>query len=139
MAKTSRRPNGLSNNKSIPEHNYDCLKEIVGIAKRNGWDIESLGLVPRDLPQEQPVKLTRKQSQQRNRLIRSILKRYDEILTPPVPLDLEIAIRSRDEDTWLPWEMEAIEKAEIWREEVRQIKPEIIKELHRLWHQIPAA
>ena len=135
MSDTSSTRADFSNRKSASQTNYDCLKEILKIAKRNGWDIESLGLVRRDLPVETPVKLTKKQSQERNRLIRSILKKYAEILTPPVPPDLETAIRNRDEESWLPWEMEAIEKAETWREEIRRIKPEILDQLHRRWNQ----
>jgi hypothetical protein len=139
MAKTaSSRRADFSNRKSASRTDYDCLKEMLGIAKRNGWDIESLGLVRRDLPVEEPLKLTKRQSQERNRLIRSILKKYAQILTPPVPADLESAIRSRDEETWLPWEMEAIEKADTWREEVRKIKPEILDQLHRHWNRAPS-
>ncbi len=140
MAKTaSNRRTDFSNGNAASQANYDCLKAILGIAKRNGWDIESLGLVRRDLPSEAPLKLTRQQSQQRNRLIRSILKKYAEILTPPVPPDLESAIRCRDEDSWLPWEMEAIEKADTWREEIRKVKPEILDQLHRHWNQTPSS
>ena len=90
MAKiASNNSKRLSKGRSGRHSNYDILKEIVGIASKNGWDIESLGLVRCDLPQVGTVKLTSKQTQERNRLIRKVLRRYSNVLTPPVPPDLE--------------------------------------------------
>jgi hypothetical protein len=110
--------------------NYNYLKEIISIATKNGWDLESLGLIPRDLPSEQPEVLTRKQVLERNRLVKGILQRFSNVLTPPAPLDLEQYIRSKGESDWLPWEKEVVEKIERWRSDVTKAKPEILKELH---------
>jgi hypothetical protein len=110
--------------------NYNYLKEIILIATKNGWDLESLGLIPKDLPTEQPEVLTRKQVLERNRLVKSILQRFSNVLTPPAPLDLEQYIRSKGESDWLPWEKEVVEKIERWRSDVTKAKPEILKELH---------
>lgn len=110
--------------------NYNCLKEIIVIATRNGWDLESLGLIPKDLPAEESEVLTRKQVLERNRLVKGILQRFSGVLTPPAPLDLEQFIRSKGESDWLPWEKEVVDKIERWRSDVSKVKPEILKELY---------
>ncbi len=48
--KTSARRRGPSSAPSDSGANYDYLKEIVKLAKKNGWDMHALGVVPRDLP-----------------------------------------------------------------------------------------
>ena len=97
---------------------FDDLKEIVTLAKKNGWDLENLGLIPKDLHRQQPTPLTKKQKVERDRLVKSIFKRFSNILTPPVPSDLEKSILKRDKDSWLPWEREAIERIVSWRNEM---------------------
>ncbi|MEI7448377.1 MAG: hypothetical protein WCJ75_02035 [Desulfomonile sp.] len=110
---------------------YDYVKAIVNVAKKNGWDLENLDLIPRDLPVTEQVKLTKKQVVERDRLLKNILQRFAKILTPPVPLDLERSILNKDRARWLPWEKEVIEKATSWRKDIALIKPEILKELGR--------
>jgi hypothetical protein len=110
--------------------NYNYLKEVVIIATKNGWDLESLGLIPKDLPIQETEVLTRKQVLERNKLVKSILQRFSSVLTPPAPLDLEQFIRSKGELEWLPWEKEVVDKLERWRSDVNKAKPEILKELH---------
>lgn len=41
-----------------------------------------------------------------------------EALEPPVPAELEAAIRVKKRSWWLPWEAEAIRKIERWRGDV---------------------
>jgi hypothetical protein len=110
---------------------YDRVKAIVTIAKKNGWDIEGLGLVPKDLSIE-PLTLTKKQIQQRNKLVKTILEKFSRALTSPVPPDLEEYIRSKDAQTLLPWEKEALDKAAAWREAVAELRPQILNELRRV-------
>ena len=66
-----------------------------------------------------------------------MLKRFSQFLTPPVPLDLEKSIRRGKPEGWLPWEAEAIEKSDVWREEVKRIKPEILKALSSIGQRSP--
>src|SRR4030067_2305704 len=110
---------------------YDRLKALITIAKKNGWDLEGMGLVLKDLPASKSVSLTRKQVMEQNRLLKNILKRFSKILTPPVPLDLESHIKSKDEAALLPWEAEALQKVSRWRGEVNKLKPQIMEELRR--------
>jgi hypothetical protein len=109
---------------------YDRVKAIIGIAKKNGWDIEELGLISKDLPAE-PLNLTKKQVQQRNKLIKGILEKFSRALTPPVPPDLENYIRDKSAQDRLPWEQEALEKVDGWRNDVAELRPQILLELHR--------
>jgi hypothetical protein len=128
----SLRCGGSSSNKKESKANYDYLKEIIKIAKKNGWELESLELVPKDLPALPATHLTKKEIQQRNRCVKNVLKRFCDLLTPPVPRDLEQSLRLKTEKL-LPWEEEAIEKIDKWRKDVKRLKPEILKELHRIW------
>jgi len=109
---------------------YDDLKAIVTLAKKNGWDLESLGLIPKDLHPAKQTSLTRKQKQERDRLVRSIFKRFSSILIPPVPPDLEKSILHKEKDSWLPWEREVIERITSWRQEMNNVKPQILAELN---------
>jgi len=111
--------------------NYDYTKTVVSIAKKNGWDLDSLGLIAKDLPSSKSVALTRKQVLERNRVVRETLKRFSRILTPPIPIDLEKSLRKKSQAKLLPWEEEVLEKAEKWRKQVKKAKPEILEELRR--------
>ena len=110
---------------------FDHTKTIIAMARRNGWDIEGLGLIPKNLAVIQETGLSRKQVTERNRLVKSIFKRFSRILTSPIPSDLEESIRSKAPSSWLPWEEEAIEKIGQWRNELEKIRPAILSELAR--------
>lgn len=111
---------------------YDYLKQIVRIARTNGWDIRCLGLVSKDLPANPVEPLSKEEFRERNVLVKKILKRFGTVLTSPVPHDLEASIRKKTTDKWLPWEREAIDKVDAWRMETHRIKPELLTELHRI-------
>jgi hypothetical protein len=64
--------------------------------------------------------LTKNQMKQLFRFLRKVEKHYEACSKPPIPPELEASIRSRDSEEWLPWEMEAIEKVEVWREQLHQ-------------------
>jgi len=66
--------------------------------------------------------LTKKQMKALAAFLRKIEHTYSECSTPPIPDELEEAIRGRDSDDWLPWELEAIEKVDAWREELHDRK-----------------
>jgi hypothetical protein len=126
----SLQQNETSSDKSAAV-SYDYIRTVVGIAKKNGWDLESLGLIEKDLPPARSVALTRKQVLERNRLVKGILMRFSRILTPPVPTDLEQSLREKKQESLLPWEEEVLEKASKWRKQVKKAKPEILQELRR--------
>ena len=128
----SLRRSGSEAQKKDACASYDYLKEIIKVASKNGWDMEGLVLVSKDLPANPDRPLPKRDFQDLNRRVRNILKCFSSALTPPVPLDLEKSIRARSKDNWLPWEAEAIEKIEAWRAEVKEIKPRILEELNRV-------
>jgi hypothetical protein len=109
--------------------NYDYAKTLITMAKKNGWDLETLDLIPKDLPTIARAGLSKKQSTEHNRLVKSIFQRFSKILTPPIPSDLEQSIKSKDPSNWLPWEKEAIEKISQWRLAIEEVRPEILNEL----------
>ncbi len=120
-----------------PRGDYDYLKEIVKMARKNGWDLEELGLIPRELPVDRQPVLTKKQADERNRLVKSILQRFARLLRTPVPAELEADIRSKEQDSWLPWEQEAIDRIDNWRNQVNEIKPEIVDQIKKAWENCP--
>ena len=127
VAKARTLPNADICSLTAGQDAYDHLKSIVTLAKKNGWDLDGLGLVPRDLAFEKQTTLTKKQILERDRLIRSILGRFSSLLTPPVPPDLEQSILKRDKRSWLPWEREVIERTTSWRREMGKVKPQILR------------
>jgi hypothetical protein len=131
MVKAQSLQRSGSSDEKTAAAKYDRVKALVTIAKKNGWDLESMGLVLKDLPASKSLSLTRKQVIQQNRLLKNILKRFSRILTPPVPLDLETHIKSKDETALLPWEAEALQKVSQWRNEISKVKPQIMEELCR--------
>jgi hypothetical protein len=131
MVKAQSLERSGSSDEKTAAANYDRLKALITIAKKNGWDLESMGLVLKDLPASKTLSLTRKQVMEQNRLLKSILKRFSKILTPPVPLDLESHIKSKDETALLPWEAEALQKVRQWRNEISKVRPQMMEELRR--------
>ena len=120
-----------SSSEATSSANYDYIKAAVSMAKKNGWDLESLGLITKDLPVPPTSSLTRKEVVERNRLVRSVLKRFSRILTPPVPVDLERSLRDKNPASLLPWEEEVLEKTAKWRAQFKTAKSEILDELRR--------
>lgn len=64
--------------------------------------------------------LTKREMKQLFKLLRKIESHYEECRTPPIPTELEDSIRARESDAWLPWELEAIEKVDVWRESLHE-------------------
>lgn len=64
--------------------------------------------------------LTKTQMKKLFRLLRKIERHCDDLERPPIPQELENFIKKRDSSEWLPWELEAVEKLEIWRTELRE-------------------
>lgn len=111
---------------------YDHVKAVVSIARKNGWDLENMGLVPIDLPAKEPVRLSRKEVIEQNRVLKNTLERFSKILTSPVPSDLQRHILRKEGCTLLPWEREALSKVNRWRKELDKARPAILEELRRV-------
>lgn len=97
--------------------NYKYLKALIEQLKKE--NSESVG---RKIfgEAERERDLTKNQMKQLFRFLRKVEKHYEACSRPPIPPELEASIRSRDSEEWLPWEMEAIEKVEVWREQLQQ-------------------
>lgn len=97
--------------------NYKYLKALIEQLKR-----ENSESVRREIfgEADSDRSLTKNQMKQLFRFLRRVEKHYEACTKPPIPPELEASIRSRDSEEWLPWEMEAIEKVEVWREQLHQ-------------------
>ena len=99
--------------------NYLYLKKLIQDLKH-----ENGPSVKRELfgEEERERTLSKKQMKQLFRFLRKIEHHYEECCTPPIPEELEKSIRAKDSSRWLPWELEAIEKVDTWREELQERK-----------------
>ncbi|MCA1959288.1 MAG: hypothetical protein LDL33_00730 [Desulfomonile sp.] len=107
---------------SMPEpydfnENYRYLKKLIGELRKENTESVAEQIFGGT---EREKRLTKKEMKQLFRFLRKIEKHYEECSAPPIPEELEASIRKRDSRDWLPWEMEAIEKIEVWREAVKQ-------------------
>jgi len=99
--------------------NYRYLKKLIQELKVENEQSLKLALFGED---ERELTLTKKQMKQLFRFLRKIEHHYEECCTPPIPDELEKSIRQRESDEWLPWELEAIDKVDAWREELHERK-----------------
>ncbi len=98
------------------DQNYRYLKTLIKELKaENGTSVRRAIFGE----EEKSKALTKKQMKQIARNLRKIEHQYEECTTPPIPDELESAIRHRSSEEWLPWELEAIEKVDAWREELQ--------------------
>jgi len=100
-------------------HNYRQLKKLIQDLK-----VEDNSSIRKEIfgEEERDRKLTKKQVKQLFRLLRKIEPHYEACWNPPIPEELESSIRCKDSARWLPWELEAIEKVDAWREDLQQRK-----------------
>ncbi|MFH1113538.1 MAG: hypothetical protein V1792_06420 [Pseudomonadota bacterium] len=99
--------------------NYSYLKKLIQELKAEDDKSLKQALFGED---ECRRTLTKKQMKQLFRFLRKIEHHYEECCTPPIPDELEKSIRGKESDRWLPWELEAIQKVDAWREEVQERK-----------------
>jgi len=107
---------------SIPEsydfnENYRYLKKLIGELRKENTESVAEQIFGET---EREKRLTKKEMKQLFRFLRKIEKDYEECSAPPIPEELEVSIRKRASSDWLPWELEAIEKIEVWREAIKQ-------------------
>jgi hypothetical protein len=95
--------------------NYQYLKKLIHALK-----IQNETSIRRELfgDAESAKSLSKREMKQLFRFLRRIEHHYEACCTSPIPEELEQAIRSKDRSEWLPWEQEAIDKADAWRREL---------------------
>jgi len=97
--------------------NYRYLKKLIQDLKHENGTSLRKELFGED---ERERTLSKKQMKQLFRFLRKIEHHYEQCCTPPIPEELERSIREKGSDEWLPWELEAIEKVDSWREELQE-------------------
>ncbi len=104
------------------DHNYRYVKKLI-----QELIVQNQGSLKRDTAggDERKRNLTKKEMQDLARVLRKIEIQYAEYARPPIPKALETSIRRRNDSDWLPWELEAIEKVEVWREELETKKEKL--------------
>jgi hypothetical protein len=109
--------------------NYRNLKKLINKALKQGVPLEELRLVPKKSGEPQR-KLSREDLLKLLQVIRNIKNRYEELLEPPVPEELERDIRAKASEERLPWESEALEKIDHWRKVITVVRTHVQKELN---------
>ena len=110
--------------------NYRYLKKLINRALKEGTPIEELHLIPRQPSPERARELSREDLIKLLHTIRRIKSRYQALLQPPVPRELERDILAKPVDGRLPWETEALEKIKRWRRDVGRARAAVQKELN---------
>jgi hypothetical protein len=109
----------LESRSEAPDFTTNCkyLKKLIQELK-----VEDDTSVRKELFGEEEVerRLTKKEMKLLFKFMRKLETHYDEFSAPPIPKELEKSIRNRKTSNWLPWEAEAIQKVDAWREEVQE-------------------
>jgi hypothetical protein len=109
---------------SIPgefRENYRFLTELINCKDKNKTAAECLENVVESSLYRARGKLNRRQMKIIKDFLTGIEEDDSECFAPPVPVELEAAIRVKKRSTWLPWEAEAIRKIERWRGDLEHI------------------
>jgi hypothetical protein len=110
--------------------NYKSLKQLINKALKEGVPLEDLHLVPRRGARKEIKQLSKEDLLRLLHTIRRIKNRYQRLLQPPVPKELERDILAKPPHQRLPWEEEALEKINRWRRDVKQVRSRVQKELN---------
>lgn len=101
--------------------NYRFLSELIGCRQKNTEAWQGVEELLTKRLRGIRGKLNRRQIKILNDFLRDADAECEESLDPPVPEELEAAIRVKKRSTWLPWEAEAIRKIERWRSDLHSI------------------
>lgn len=101
--------------------NYRFLSELIGCRQKNATASQELADLVKQSFCGIRERLNRRQIKILNQFVRHENRDEDNAIEPPVPEELEAAIRVKRRATWLPWEAEAIRKIERWRADVELI------------------
>lgn len=109
---------------SIPgefRENYRFLRELINCKQKNDVATRTLVSFTDRVPAELRGRLNRRQARIFKDFLTERTAYPGDGLSVPVPVELEASIRIRKRSTWLPWEAEAIQKIELWREDIHCI------------------
>jgi len=109
---------------SIPgefRENYRFLRELINCKQKNDVTTRTLVSFTDRVPAELRQRLNRRQARIFKDFLRERAAHPCDCLPAPVPVELEASIRIRKRSTWLPWEAEAMQKIELWREDIQCI------------------
>ncbi|MBI4962398.1 MAG: hypothetical protein HY913_03910 [Desulfomonile tiedjei] len=112
------------------KNNYRFLKQLINKALKEGTALETLHLIPKHPPRKKPKQLSKGDLIKLLHIIRRIRTRYQRLLQPPVPRELERDILAKQPEQRLPWESEALEKLDRWKDDVRNVRAQVRKELN---------
>jgi len=110
--------------------NYRHLKRLINQALKEGTPLEELHLIRKDHPPRPAKELSREDLIKLLYTIRRIKSRYQDLLQAPVPRELERDILAKPADQRLPWEEEALQKADRWRTDVNAVRARVQKQLN---------
>jgi len=113
--------NELSSIPSEFRENYRFLSELITCRDKNNFAAGEL----EDLVQRRLCRIRGKLNRRQIKILNDFMNRLNDedsdYFFPPVPAELEAAIRIKKRSTWLPWEAEAIRKIERWRADLSTI------------------
>jgi len=110
--------------------NYRHLKRLINRALKEGTPLEELHLIPKNHPPRPAKQLSQEDLIKLLHIIRRIKSRYQDLLQPPVPRELERDILAKPVEQRLPWEEEALQKADRWRSDVNTVRARVQKQLN---------
>jgi hypothetical protein len=110
--------------------NYQHLKKLINKALKEGTPLEDLRLVPKDSDKGSQKKLSKNDLIKLLHTLRKLRSKYQRLLQPPVPKELIRDILAKPEQDRLPWETEALEKQEKWKEDLKSMRAQVQKELN---------
>jgi hypothetical protein len=110
--------------------NYRYLKQLINKALKEGTPLEELRLIPKHGSKKPGKQLSRDDLIKLLHIIRRIKSRYQRLLQSPVPRELERDILVKRPESRLPWEQEALDKIEQWREDVKRVRATVRRELN---------
>lgn len=112
------------------DSNYRHLKQLINKAIKSGTPVEDLKLIRKSSSTRKAATLSRDDLLKLLHLIRSIKSRCQTLLEAPVPEELERDIMAKEPTQRLPWETEALEKAEKWRSDLVRARALVRAELN---------
>lgn len=110
--------------------NFRHLKRLINKALKEGTPVEELHLIPKHSSKQETRQLSREDLLRLLHVIRRIKTRYQRLLQPPVPRELERDILAKSPHQRLPWEQEALDKVDHWKKEVEAVRAHVRKELN---------
>ena len=126
----SEQSPGVSTTSPAFDGNYKRLRKLINKALKEGTPLQNLHLIPKNPSQPDQEFLLRNDLLKLLGAIRKIRINYQEILSTPVPLELVRDIRAKKPEQRLPWEEEALDKADQWEGEVKVLRVHVRKELN---------